>query len=63
MIQKERIKLLNNRRPAGGKYVLYWMQADEMLLSGQKVLPKRLLNTDFDFKYTDVEQALKDITG
>jgi NAD dependent epimerase/dehydratase family enzyme len=30
-------------------------------LSGE-VLPKRLLNTGFDFKYTDVEQALKDIT-
>jgi uncharacterized protein (TIGR01777 family) len=37
--------------------------ADEMLLSGQKVLPKRLLNTDFDFKYTDVEQALIDIAS
>jgi uncharacterized protein (TIGR01777 family) len=37
--------------------------ADEMLLSGQKVLPKRLLNTGFDFKYTDVEQALNDITS
>ena len=37
--------------------------ADEMLLSGQKVLPKRLLNTGFDFKYTNAEQALNDITG
>jgi uncharacterized protein (TIGR01777 family) len=36
--------------------------ADEMLLSGQKVLPKRLLNTGFDFQYTNVEQALNDIT-
>ena len=36
--------------------------ADEMLLSGQKVLPKRLLNTGFDFKYTNVKQALNDIT-
>ena len=36
--------------------------ADEMLLSGQKVLPKRLLNTGFDFQYTTVEQALNDIT-
>jgi len=27
MIQKERIKLLNDCRPGGGKYVLYWMQA------------------------------------
>jgi len=36
--------------------------ADEMLLSGQKVLPKRLLNTGFNFQYTTVEQALNDIT-
>jgi uncharacterized protein (TIGR01777 family) len=35
--------------------------ADEMLLSGQRVLPKRLLNSGFDFKYTEVEQALNDI--
>jgi len=35
--------------------------AEEMLLSGQKVLPKRLLNTDFNFKYTNVKSALKDI--
>jgi deoxyribodipyrimidine photo-lyase len=27
MIQQERIKLLNDRRADGGKYVLYWMQA------------------------------------
>jgi len=37
--------------------------ADEILLSGQKVLPKRLLNTGFNFKYTNVEQALNDITS
>ncbi len=36
--------------------------ANEILLSGQKVLPKRLLNTGFDFQYTNVEQALNDIT-
>jgi uncharacterized protein (TIGR01777 family) len=37
--------------------------ANEMLLAGQKVLPKRLLNTGFDFKYTNVKQALIDITS
>jgi len=36
--------------------------ANEILLSGQKVLPKRLLNTSFNFQYTNVEQALNDIT-
>jgi len=49
--------------PAFAARLAFGKMADEMLLSGQKVLPKRLLNTGFDFKYTDVEQALKDITG
>jgi uncharacterized protein (TIGR01777 family) len=35
--------------------------ADEMLLSGQRVLPKRLLAAGFKFKYPDVEKALSDI--
>jgi hypothetical protein len=49
--------------PAFAARLAFGEMADEMLLSGQKVLPKRLLNSDFDFKYTDVEQTLKDITG
>jgi uncharacterized protein (TIGR01777 family) len=35
--------------------------ADEMLLSGQRVLPKRLLATGFEFKYPNVEEALRAI--
>jgi len=35
--------------------------ADEMLLSGQRVLPKRLLEASFEFKYADVKKALKAI--
>ncbi len=35
--------------------------ADEMLLSGQRVLPKRLLTAGFKFKHPDVEKALSDI--
>lgn len=49
--------------PAFAARIAFGEIADEMLLSGQKVLPKRLLNTGFDFKYTNVEQALNDITG
>ena len=48
--------------PAFAARLAFGEMADEMLLSGQKVLPKRLLNTGFDFKYTNVEQALNDIT-
>ena len=49
--------------PAFAARLAFGEMADEMLLSGQKVLPKRLLNTNFDFKYTNVKQALIDITG
>jgi len=49
--------------PAFAARLAFGEMADEMLLSGQKVLPKRLLNTGFDFKYTNVEQALNDITS
>jgi uncharacterized protein (TIGR01777 family) len=47
--------------PAFAARLAFGEMADEMLLSGQKVLPKRLLNTGFDFKYTNVKQALVDI--
>jgi uncharacterized protein (TIGR01777 family) len=49
--------------PAFAARLAFGEMADEMLLSGQKVLPKRLLNSGFDFQYIDVEQALKDIAG
>jgi hypothetical protein len=49
--------------PAFAARLAFGEMADEMLMSGQKVLPKRLLNTGFDFKYTNVEQALNDITS
>ena len=49
--------------PAFAARLAFGEMADEMLLAGQKVLPKRLLNTGFDFKYTNVKQALIDITS
>jgi uncharacterized protein (TIGR01777 family) len=48
--------------PAFAARLAFGEMADEMLLSGQKVLPKRLLNTGFNFQYTNVEQALNAIT-
>jgi NAD dependent epimerase/dehydratase family enzyme len=35
--------------------------AEEVLLSGQRVLPKRLLAAGYEFKHVEVKQALKDI--
>jgi uncharacterized protein (TIGR01777 family) len=48
--------------PAFAARLAFGEMADEMLLSGQKVLPKRLLNTGFNFQYTNAEQALNAIT-
>jgi NAD dependent epimerase/dehydratase family enzyme len=49
--------------PAFAAKLAFGEMADEMLLSGQRVLPNRLLDTGFDFKYANVEQALNDITS
>jgi uncharacterized protein (TIGR01777 family) len=35
--------------------------ADEMLLSGQRVLPKRLLDAGFEFRYCEAEKSLRAI--
>lgn len=37
--------------------------ADEMLLVSQKIMPKKLLDTGFQFKYTQVSDGLKAILG
>ena len=68
---KEFCRILGNvmHRPAWLKVpsfaarLAFGEMADEMLLTGQKVLPKRLLNTGFNFQYTNIKQALNDITG
>ncbi|MHC4497212.1 MAG: TIGR01777 family oxidoreductase [Planctomycetota bacterium] len=46
--------------PAFAARMAFGEMADEMLLSGQKILPKRLLNTNFNFKHTDVKKALNE---
>jgi uncharacterized protein len=35
--------------------------ADELLLSGQNVIPKRLIEAGYSFKHTDIEQTLTEI--
>jgi uncharacterized protein (TIGR01777 family) len=46
------------RVPAFALRLALGKMADEMLLSGQRVLPKRLLDAGFEFRYTEVEKAL-----
>jgi uncharacterized protein len=47
--------------PAFAARLAFGEMADEMLLSGQRVLPSRLQAAGFKFKHPDVEKALSDI--
>jgi uncharacterized protein len=39
--------------------LVFGEMAEELILAGQKVIPEKLLNTDFVFKHGNVENALK----
>lgn len=41
--------------------ILFGEMADEVLLSGKKVMPERLVKSGFEFRFFDLEPALKDI--
>ena len=48
--------------PAFALRLILGSMADELLLSGVKVIPERLLEDGFDFKFTNLTDALRDIT-
>lgn len=41
--------------------ILFGEMGEELLLQGQKVVPEKLLGADFEFKYTNLKAALKNI--
>jgi hypothetical protein len=43
--------------------ILFGQMAEELILSGQRALPKRLLEAGFTFRYPEAEMALRDILG
>lgn len=43
--------------------LVFGEMADEVILASQKVLPKRLLDAGFDFRYHDLKSVLVDIIG
>ncbi len=43
--------------------VLFGQMADELLLSGQRVIPRRALDTGFEFRYPRLPEALEDLFG
>lgn len=45
--------------PAWVLKLAFGQMADELLLSGQAVYPKRLMDYHFDFSYPELESALK----
>lgn len=53
--------LLNVPMPAFALRAIVGEMADEVLLVGQRVIPKHLLETGFEFKYTQIDSAVKDI--
>jgi hypothetical protein len=40
---------------------MFGQMAAELILSGQRALPKRLLEAGFTFRYPEAEMALRDI--
>lgn len=49
------------RVPAAALKLVYGKMADELLLSGQRVIPKKLQDAGFRFKHKDIKSALQDI--
>jgi hypothetical protein len=47
--------------PASLMKLVFGEMADEVLLSGQKVVPNKLLQAGFEFRFQDLDSALNDI--
>ena len=47
--------------PAVAARIIAGEMAEELLLTGQRVLPVRLLEDGFQFHYPDLKQALVDL--
>ncbi|MHA1570053.1 MAG: DUF1731 domain-containing protein, partial [Alphaproteobacteria bacterium] len=47
--------------PAFMLKLVFGEMAEELLLSGQRAVPRKLLNAGFKFQYTDLQKALADV--
>ena len=71
MRQKQFARVLGRvlRRPAFAPLpgfvlrIVFGELARPLLLEGQKVLPKRLLQSGFEFRNPDLEESLRDVLG
>ncbi len=41
--------------------IIFGEMAEELILSGQRAIPKRLLEAGYEFTYTEAEDALREI--
>ncbi|MDD2903712.1 MAG: TIGR01777 family oxidoreductase [Syntrophales bacterium] len=46
-------------------FMVRWIMGEfgEVILTGQKVLPRRLLEAGFEYRYPDIDQALRNLLG
>ena len=49
--------------PAFAARAVFGRMADELLLGSQRVVPEKLLGTDFEFEHPRLEDALRDVLG
>ena len=54
---------LTLRMPAAAMRLLVGEIGDELLITGQRVVPARLLAEGFNFQYSDIDAALKELLG
>ena len=47
--------------PAFMVKLMFGQMGDELLLAGQRVIPEKLTNAGYQFKYPQLESALQDI--
>ena len=47
--------------PAFAARLAFGEMADEMLLASQKVIPKKLINAGFNFRYPELEPTMKEL--
>ncbi len=60
-MKRRRGKVVTMPVPAAALRLMLGEMADEILLRGQRVEPARLLAAGFEFRYPDVDSALRDV--
>jgi NAD dependent epimerase/dehydratase family enzyme len=62
-MQEQHRSLLRLPAPAAVMRLVFGEMADELLIRGQRVLPARLLDAGFEFRYPTLTEALAQLEG